>query len=208
MINTTSIYFLHEGNDIPIYVGKTKNDLVIRERSHRNKFQNPKLRLECIDEVPTSEWQFWEKYYISLFKSWGFILKNKNEGGGGNTYMTESTKIKIKEKLLNRNYLPEWKEALSKATKGKSKMQTPERGKNISLSKKGKPNYKLSKSTKGKSKPKNGWKINQYDLLGNFLKEWPSAKQAALFYNTNQMNIHAAARGDQKTSCNYIWKYN
>ena len=32
--------------------------------------------LEILDIVPFSEWSFWEKYWIGLFKSWGFNLHN------------------------------------------------------------------------------------------------------------------------------------
>lgn len=39
--------------------------------------------LEIIDEVPKSEWKFWEKYWISQFRTWGFKLVNRTEGGDG-----------------------------------------------------------------------------------------------------------------------------
>lgn len=37
--------------------------------------------IEIIDEVPVSEWEFWEIYWISQFKTWGFDLTNGTEGG-------------------------------------------------------------------------------------------------------------------------------
>lgn len=42
-----------------------------------------KPEIEIVDEVNESEWQFWEKHYISLYKSWGFKLTNSTEGGEG-----------------------------------------------------------------------------------------------------------------------------
>jgi hypothetical protein len=70
-----------------------------------------------LDEVPKINWQYWEKFYISLFKSWGFDLVNYTGGGDGSTFSNngsfrkgnvphnkgvtckEETKQKIKDKL-------------------------------------------------------------------------------------------------------------
>lgn len=86
---TMCVYAL-EKNDIPFYIGITKN---IKERiwAHRSeaKYSNsgmyqffpPEFTFYVIDEVSKSEWQFWEKYYISLYKSWGIKLVNLTDGG-------------------------------------------------------------------------------------------------------------------------------
>jgi hypothetical protein len=57
--------------------------------------------LDCVNEL---EWKFWEKHYISLFKSWGFTLKNMTNGGDGNTcpYRTKEFKDKVSLKLKGR----------------------------------------------------------------------------------------------------------
>jgi len=54
-----------------------------------------------LDEVPEDEWKFWEIYWISQVKQWGFDLTNGNNGGGG---------------LLKRD--KEFSEWLSKRNKG------------------------------------------------------------------------------------------
>ena len=76
----TLIYCLIKDNT-PFYVGKTRNP--------QSRFNSYKRQFNCeiliLDEVDDSEWKFWEKHYISLFKSWGFKLENKNNGGGGPT---------------------------------------------------------------------------------------------------------------------------
>lgn len=83
----TAIYVLTE-KETPIYIGKTKNTR-IRKSQHKRKY--PNAILEIIDLVPGSEWKFWEMHYVSLFKSWGFELKNKTGGGNGShTYSLES----------------------------------------------------------------------------------------------------------------------
>src|SRR6185437_14668181 len=83
------------------YIGKTKQSLADRmychtsnhrlnkETSYKNswirslKQQNLKPIIELINEVPEDNWEFWEKFYIGLFMSWGFRLTNMTKGGEG-----------------------------------------------------------------------------------------------------------------------------
>ena len=46
--------------------------------------------------------------------------------------------------------------------------------------------------------------ILQYDLDGNFIKEWPSATDVG---REVQTNICKCLKGKYKTAYNYIWKY-
>jgi predicted GIY-YIG superfamily endonuclease len=79
------------------YVGKTVNpkqrkhnhsntarDKGTYKRNWINLLKSQKLRpkFEVIDEV-TNDWKFWEKYWISQFKVWGFTLCNYTLGGDG-----------------------------------------------------------------------------------------------------------------------------
>ena len=53
-----------------------------------------------------------------------------------------------------------------------------------------------------------GKKVLQYDLKGNFIKEWPSASTAEITFNSKpSSNISACAKLKQKTSYGFIWKY-
>lgn len=59
----------------------------------------PILNIEdCVDE---SEWKFWEMYYISLYKSFGFDLKNGTNGGDGGKMSIEVIE-KIRQSCKNR----------------------------------------------------------------------------------------------------------
>lgn len=154
------IYTLADPNTNEIrYVGKTKNSLEKRFGSHCSKSKtrkshcynwiqslkanNQKPIIELIDLVSKKEWQFWEKHYISLFKSWGFNLCNHLQGGdgpeGGYTFSenirkkfghkpwnkgithSEETKKKISEKLKGR--IGPWAgtKGIKKATSGSFK---------------------------------------------------------------------------------------
>ena len=49
--------------------------------------------------------------------------------------------------------------------------------------------------------------VLQYDLNGVFIKEWPTAVEAAQSLNLNSKYITATCRGHQKTYANMKWKY-
>ena len=107
------IYSLKDPRDNQIkYIGKA-NNIDTRLYTHTvncNLVKNtPKIQwikslkdkglkpiIEEIDCVLKSEWQFWEKHYISLYKSWGFNLLNKTIGGEGISgyKFTEDDKMK------------------------------------------------------------------------------------------------------------------
>lgn len=51
--------------------------------------------------------------------------------------------------------------------------------------------------------------VLQYDLNGNFIKEYKSTKEAERFINQSKKksNIQAACANKQKTAYGYVWKY-
>lgn len=184
----TTIYCLLSKKDgIPFYIGKT-NNIYGREYSHKQTYGCDTI-LEILDEVPINKWRFWEAYYISLYRSWGFKLKNKNNGGGGLT-----TVIFNKERNIK----------IGIKTKGMSKAH------------KGKP---FTKEHKAKIKAKRGhllgrkntWQIKpvlQYDRHGNFIQEWESQHAAQVkLGKENSDGIGAVCRGNQKTAYGFIWKF-
>lgn len=82
--------------------------------------QGLKPDLQILDEVPEMGWQFWERYWISQFKTWGFKLTNGTDGGDGTN-------------LKNRIFSQEHRRKLSNALKGKK--PSPETRKKQALAK-------------------------------------------------------------------------
>jgi hypothetical protein len=122
MKEKTYIYILKDGDDIR-YVGKTsypKQRLYchIKESNsgkstHKINWikslikinRNPELLI--IDEVDICDWRFWEEYWITQFRCWGFKLTNLTSGGDGLTGYkhTELSINKMKKKFIeNPNY--------------------------------------------------------------------------------------------------------
>lgn len=48
--------------------------------------------------------------------------------------------------------------------------------------------------------------VLQYDMEGNFIKEWASAKEAAEALHTNSPQIINCANGKARTAYGYVWK--
>ena len=140
------------------------------------------------------------------------MLENKNNGGGGPSEYTEEQKNKmrkphkegtgdkIKKSLLERNhkkyYTKEIREKISKGNQFK------------------KPFSKEHIINMGIAKLKNAIPVIQYDLEGNFIKEWESKGQAAKWIKEQtgkKSNITSQIKdcilGRQKTAYGFKWKY-
>ena len=106
-METTNIYVLIDPiTNMVRYVGKA-NDVSQRYRAHLNrarkhqihkknwieKLKNKGLKpiIEVIDIVPIEEWVFWETYWISQMKTWGFDLINYTNGGDGCTFSNQTS---------------------------------------------------------------------------------------------------------------------
>lgn len=50
-------------------------------------------------------------------------------------------------------------------------------------------------------------KINQYDLNGNFIRQWDCIRHVQKELKINNSNIVACCKGKRKTAGGYIWKY-
>lgn len=228
------IYYLAEIKGLPIYVGKTKNDLNIRRNQHNLRLQS-NFEIFELDQVPEEEWEFWEKHYVSLFRSWGFNLVNGNEGGGGPSYHTEETKLKMRGlKHLGTSRKLKGRKRPDVSLKFKGKKCSEEHKRNISLGKKGHECYKDPKRAKKiiKSNKKHYKKnsdrnqkisnkligrkaewmkfrnkpIIQYSKKGIFIREWISASEAGKFLNKSSSSISECCNGKRKSSYGFIWK--
>lgn len=63
----------------------------------------------------------------------------------------------------------------------------------------------LSEYHNGVKNPR-AFKVDQFDLDGNFIKTWDYAKQASLAYGLSKASVTNCLLGNQKTSGGYIWK--
>lgn len=137
MKKDTFIYSLNDPlTNVPMYIGKSdypnirltthlrcngNNKKTNWIKSLNKKSLTPKL--EILDKIQKDTWKFWEKHYISLYKSWGFELKNGSVGGEGVDEITawkisKANKGKVSS-FKGKKHSQETKEKLSMAHKGR-----------------------------------------------------------------------------------------
>lgn len=135
-METILIYTLSDSLGVR-YVGQTKNP---KKRLYRhiydcknNGIKNKRCSwiksllnknelpiMEIIDEVPINKWQFWEQYWISQFRTWGFKLVNDTDGGDGTYGRLVSDETKNKMSLTKKGITPKNFNIIKKASiKGK-----------------------------------------------------------------------------------------
>ena len=117
----TYIYLLKDAEENIKYIGKSNNPskrLVCHiseakkndKKSHKNNWINSLINkeqkpiMEIIEEVPLEGWEFWECYYISIFKELGCELTNGDKGGRGGNFFTEEQRKKQSERMKGKKY--------------------------------------------------------------------------------------------------------
>jgi hypothetical protein len=226
----TYIYLVSNINNQPLrgYVGKTTN-LNRREHQHRYRF-GKQIKLEVIDKIESIDsvqWKPLEIKWISYYEQLGYILENKNEGGNGPDYHSDETKIKISKSKQGNSY----NLGNRYSNESKNKIRTRKTGQKYNITKKGieHGNYgmvrndewilkqsiaKLGKTLSSehvsniiKGKIGKGLKpIIQLSKHNEFIKEWPSLKEASQTLNIKSGDISKVCNGKQKTAGGFVWK--
>jgi len=210
----TYIYLVENcyGDPNKVYIGKEKFPKEGKKRKYNHqKIYGDQIIFTYIDEINSwdkNDWKPIETYWIHQFRTWNFEVINKNDGGGGPITHTKETREILKK--LNTRPKPKpigYSEKISKATKGIKR--SLEAKNNISKALKLRKitwREKINKSLINRhDKP-----VLQYDLGGNFIKEWKSPKEANKSLRPNSVDattIRAAARGNQKSALGFKWKY-
>jgi group I intron endonuclease len=160
---------------------------------------------ECNENQLNEREIFWKQYYKSV--EHGLNCDYFDKGGGPKS---EETRRKMSEGGKGKKRSEETKQKLRKPKTeehkqniSKSKQNISEETKRkISEGKKGKtPNRDYKEWAKQQQKP-----ILQYDLEGNFIREWEGTKVAAAYLGCDPTTITANLKGKTKKGYGYIWK--
>lgn len=231
-METTHIYILIDPETQQVrYVGKA-NNVSQRYKAHLNrarKHQMHKLNwinslkskglkpiIEVIDIVPIENWQFWETYWISQFKTWGFDLINYTHGGDGATFANQTSFKKghiswntgvgntfncekcgniFKASITSkRKFCSQTCASLHKSEKLNSGVFK----KGIEVWNKGIKGIKLKPD-------KNVYQFNKEKTV--MIKKWNTAKEAGNTLNISVEGIGQCARGKSKSCGGYYWNY-
>ncbi len=212
-MNKTYIYTLSDPRNGHVrYVGKSDNP-DLRMKMHFRDLNNTKKEswiksllklnlspvLDIVDEVPVSDWVFWEMHYISLFKYFGFKLTNGTVGGDGGRVLnikpiSEELRNKFREIARNRTV-----DHINKIRKSKiGKKPSVETLEKLRYSHRFQDNRNLMKP------------VIQMDLNGNFIREFESISAACrhLKKGNSQLVSYLKHKKDSWRHCfGYKWKY-
>jgi group I intron endonuclease len=180
-------------------------------------------KIELLDHCETFQWSETERYWISMFKFWGFKLVNGDDGGRGTKGLKHSEETK---KILSasRRGIPQSQETVQKRVAkntGKKRSKEfcdknakwwigrnhrPETREKMSLAKRGKRPSDLAMSVLSQMAEGNKLRVAQYDLNGNFIKEFSSIIEASRETEIPSQNIGANIKGRYKHAGGFIWK--
>lgn len=219
-MNNVTIYILVEPITNQVrYIGKTIQLLNKRLSAHlcesnksntkkntwlKNlKKRGLKPKIEELDIVPESEWSFWEQYWICQFKTWGFELKNTDEGGKGgssefmkknNPMHNKKSREKLSKSLMGNQFAKGYKhseETKKKVSDNNSKFW-------LGKTRSEKTKDKISKT---KSKP-----VYQFSSDNIFIKKFSSAMNAVRETNTDRTGLYKCLTNKAKRCNGFIWK--
>lgn len=168
---------------------------------------------KCSIEQLNEKEIYWGLYYCVLDKT-GLNLKLGNSNGK----CSQETKDKISQ--ARKGWVPSIERGIKIGNKNKNRILSDEHKNKIGKSNsKPKPmfigrispnkglKHTLTEEQKLKQKNKNGKKVNQYDIQGNFIQEWKSCSAAAFSLNKSPSLISQCCREKVKTAFGFIWKY-
>lgn len=225
-MRTIQIYVLKDPISLDIkYIGKTICDLQKRLNGHLQdskkfnhkcatwikslKAQGLKPLIELLEEVPLTQGNVREIYWIAYYTSYGIDLKNQTLGGDGASQgLPRSKEACLKTSItLKKRYdsgeivfSEERKRKISNALKHKIVSNiTRQKLREINLGKKASEKSKLKKSKI----------VYQYDKELNFITEYNSITAAAKAIDGTKGNISNCIYGynRMKSYKGYVWKY-
>lgn len=233
-MKTTNIYVLIDPiTDKVRYVGKT-NKPPRRYKAHLNRARNHQTHkknwidylrkknkkpiIKVIDKVPVDEWIFWEKYWISQFRAWGFNLVN-HMGGGQGTLFGNKTSFKPghtpwSKGTANTKFCRECEEEFKVPPSLEDSRKHCSQECYAKYQRRNKNKGNFSKGHEPWNKGKSGYKTSSrkkvyqyYGSTGEFIKEWESAIEASNNLNINRESIGNCCRNESKTAGGFQWSY-
>jgi group I intron endonuclease len=228
MTKLVKIYALSDPRNNQIrYVGKTVMTLkkrlyhhlwdLKRCTNHHKKHWIEKLlesgdapKILLLDEVDKDGWQFWEKYWISQMKCWGFDLVNYHEGGSG------WTSEQIKSLWLTKEYRdfhtqrvqgeknPFYGKKHSDETKEILRMKCPKYGKEHPFFNKKHSQESILKIRSNQPTLKGVARLN---LQGEIIDEWVGIRLMCEELDLDSGAVCRVLKGKNKTHKGFKFKY-
>jgi group I intron endonuclease len=164
---------------------------------------------ECLVEQLNEKETHWKQYYLNLIGWKNVLFCELFDNGGGPK--SEDTKQKIS--ISNKGKITSDETKIRMSITHKGRIRSQETKDKISKSNKGKKKSKIHIENMLKNRDNlikgvilaNSKPILQYDLEGNFIKEWDSITNAKK--HLGKGDIMGCLLNKQKTAGGFIWKY-
>ena len=217
----------------PFYIGIGTSEYYNRAYRHKNRSdlwkriaQKGGYEVEILmDNLTWEQACEKEKEFIKLYGRIDLntgCLANMTDGGDGaiNAIITEEHRRAVAEANKRRVYTEEDRKKISLRHTGRK--HSEESKKNISYALKNSEKHKQSilinsqkhkgfkhsDSTKKRlSQIKSTKPIVQFDMDGNYIRDWSSAKEVQRCTGMSQGNVSRCCNGEYKQAYGYIWKY-
>lgn len=177
-----------------------------------------KPNIEEVEVCQYSDWEECEKFWISMFKFWGFKLTNLNSGGLVNNGQKRTQKQKQERVAKRRSLSKETKRKISESNKGVKKSEKHKKAmsdsaktkppmssitkKKISFFQKGKPKTLKHREKMGIHSRK---KLERVDSMG-FITMFNSLKEASEILNIGKSTISRALKLGKEARSGIIWR--
>lgn len=171
-----------------------------------------------LKETTTQGWlDYWECFFINYYKEENIELLNLRGGGSRGKHTPEAVE-KIRLANIGRIASVESRQKMGDSRRkyyaefgspnlGKVRSaETKEKLRNANLGKKLPKNHPFLRTRRGIENNK-ARAIKQFDLNGNFIKEWSFITDAATTLNLQYSGISFACSGRYKQSGGFVWKY-
>lgn len=221
MENTYCVY-IHTAPNGKMYIGQTSQKPEARWNNGRGycrrikgKYAQP-LMARAVHKIP---WEYWEHEVVyegltaeeaNLYEEWLIYLgwtDNPEYGynirkGGSNGGLSEETKKKIGDANRGKVHSEEQNKRHSEIMRGRTlSEETKQKLRDASLGK------AMSDEAKEKLSNYHKKQVIQYDLNGNLIKIWNSAKEAAQELGIHTSKICLCCQGKRNKTGGYKWTY-
>lgn len=212
-MNNTYTVYCHESPNGKRYVGITKTDVYKRWKNGKGYTANPYFQ-HAIDKY---KWDNFKHYILfenltkeqacdkekELIELWDLTNRNNgynlDNGGISNGCHSNDTKQKISKSVSGKNN-PNYGKTVSKETREKISHSLKYNGN----SNKGVPFTQEHKDKIAKSLSK---KLCQYNLSGDFIKEYNSTMEVERLLGFKHQCVGRVCNGKRKSVYGYIWKW-
>lgn len=181
--------------------GFSNFEFIILEETNKDKNILLKIEQIYIDKYQSANINF--GYNINPKAGSSLGVKRSDEFRKKSSERRKGKNVGSKNPMFGKKVYDIWLEKYGKEEADKKQKNANDKNSKSNLGKKlGIPNLDVIERNKKRTKP-----VLQYDLDGNFIKEWNSVREASLALKTEQKTIRNSCLGKPSKNTIFKWKY-